>query len=157
MADDTDRINIILADRKNQTDWQRHNENQRAQLANILLAISAALVTLLPKDRPLKHDDWPVPAFLVGIGVFGILAVMKYWERFMLHSRLEMAHREALEKYFENNLHNKSIVDAITKHEKGWHPLFKDRHLMQHWLWEGVFALITLLGIYFLVKVLSVL
>ena len=76
MAEDKDRIEILLSDYKDQNDWQRHNENQRAQLASVLLAISAALVTLIPKDRPLTQDDWPIPAFLIGIGVFGILAVM---------------------------------------------------------------------------------
>jgi hypothetical protein len=155
MAQDTHRISILLEEYKNQNEWQRHNENQRAQLASILLAISAALVTLLPKDKPLTRDDWPIPALLTIIGVFGILAVMKYWERFVYHVRLERAHRKVLDSYFENHLLIKTREDAIEKHNKGWRPLFKDRHLMQHWLWEGVFALITLLGIYFLARVLS--
>ena len=150
MAEDKDRIEILLSDYKDQNDWQRHNENQRAQLASVLLAISAALVTLIPKDRPLTQDDWPIPAFLIGIGVFGILAVMKYWERFVYHVRREDAVRKILDSYFPNNLLIKTRRDVIKEHNKGWRPLFKDRYLMQHWLWEGVFALITLLGVYFL-------
>lgn len=155
MREDKDRIDILLTEYENQNEWQRHNENQRAQLASILLAIFAALVALLPKDKPLTRDDWPAPALLVLIGIFGILAVMKYWERFLYHVRLETAHRNVLNSYFENNLLIRTRDDAIKEHNKGWRPLFKDRHLMQHWLWEGVFALITLLGFYFLARVFS--
>ncbi len=151
MANDRDRIEILLIELKDQNDWQRHNENQRAQLVSILLAISAALVTLIPKDRPLTNNDWPIPAFLIGIGVFGILAVMKYWERFVYHVRREDSLRKELDVYFPNNALTKLRKDTLKEHNKGWFPLFKDRHLMQHWLWEGVFALITLLGSYFLI------
>ena len=156
MAEDTDKIEILLSDYKDQNEWQRHNENQRVQLANVLLAISAALVTLLPKDRALTPNDWPIPAFMIGIGIFGVLAVMKYWERFLYHVRREETLRKALDSYFSDNLLTKTRRDAIKEHNKGWYPLLKDRYLMQHWLWEGVFALITLLGIYFLVKALGV-
>lgn len=155
MAEDKGRIDILLEEYKNQNEWQRHNESQRAQLASILLAISAALVTLLPKDKPLTRNDWPVPALLTIIGIFGILAVMKYWERWVHHARLVTAHRNLLDSYFDNNLLTKTREDTIREHNKGWRPLFKDRHLMQHWLWEGVFALITLLGIYFLARTLA--
>ncbi len=88
MADDKDKIAILLTEWKDQNDWQRHNENQRAPLVSILLAISAALVAWI-KDKPLTHDDWPIAAFLIGLGVFGLLAIMKYWERYVYHVRRE--------------------------------------------------------------------
>lgn len=155
MSDEKDKIAILLAEYKNQSDWQRHNENQRAQLASILLAISAALITIIPKDRTLTPNDWPIPALLIVIGVFGILAVMKYWERFLNHVRYGAVYRKMLEAYFEDNAVGKSRKKAKEEHNRGWRPLFKDRHLMQHWLWEGVFALIALLGVYFLAKSFS--
>ena len=170
MLEDKDRATIIWNEYENQNDWQRHNESQRAQLATVLLAISAAIVTLIPKDRPLQYNDWPVPAFLIGIGVFGVLAVMKYWERFSYHLKLETAYRKVLDSYFatigdhphgkeplsdQPNLFIKTREEAISEHDTGWRPFFKDRHLKQHHLWEGVFALITLLGVYLIARALS--
>ncbi len=151
MKKDKDMIEILMIDYRDQNEWEPHNENQRAQLSSVLLAISAALVTLIPKDRPLTQNDWPIPAFLIGIGIFGILAIMKYWERFLYHIKREDTVRRVLDSYFPGKLLTKTRDDAIMEHDKGWRPLFKDRYLMQHWLWEGVFALITLLGVYFLV------
>jgi hypothetical protein len=152
MADDKDRIAILLAEYSNHTEWQRHNENQRAQLTNILLAISAAIITLIPKDRPLTFNDWPVGALLIGIGVFGFLAVMKYWERFLFHVRRTQAIRTVLDSNFSNNWLINARNEAVKKHNKGWRPLLKDKYFKQHWLWEGVFVSITMIGFYFLGK-----
>ncbi len=154
MADDKDKIAILLTEWKDQNDWQRHNENQRAPLVSILLAISAALVAWI-KDKPLTHDDWPIAAFLIGLGVFGLLAIMKYWERYVYHVRREDSLRKELDIYFPKNLLIKAKKEAVKEHNKGARPLLKDRYLMQHWLWEGVFALITLMGIYFLKRALG--
>jgi hypothetical protein len=50
MLDDKDKMTFLWNEYKDQNDWQRHNESQRAQLSSILLAISAALVAaFLPK------------------------------------------------------------------------------------------------------------
>lgn len=155
MADDKDKITILLTEYNNHGDWQRHNENQRAQLSSILLAISAAIVALIPKDRPLTYNDWPVAAFLIGIGVFGVLAVMKYWERFTYHNQYRRAFRNVLDSYFPDSLLINTRENAIKAHNKKWQPLLEDRGLKQHWLWEGVFTLIALLGFYFLGKALQ--
>jgi hypothetical protein len=116
----------------------------------------------------LTQDDWIIPVFLIVIGLFGILAVMKYWERFMYHVQLERAYRKVLDSYFavnssglkdedrlsaEKNLFLKTREAAIKTHEKGRLPLLKNRRLMQHWLWEVIFGLITLLGIVLLARV----
>jgi hypothetical protein len=159
------KINIIWNEYKEQREWQRHNENQRAQLTSILLSIAAALVAFMPRD--LKRDDWTIPAFLVGIGIFGVLAVMKYWERFVYHAQLVKAYREVIDLYFalddnqlDKNQGQKFLFletreQAIAEHNKCHYPLLKDKYLMEHWLWKGVFMLITLLGIVLLVKALS--
>jgi hypothetical protein len=154
-ADEKDKINIFLAEYRNQSDWQRHNETQRAQLTNTLLVTSAALVAFLPKDRPLTYSDWPIPTFLIILGILGIMVVMKYWERFLFHARIEDAHRIILDSYFPNNLLIKTREDTIKRHNKECQPLFKDKNLKQHWLWIGVFTLIILLGIIFLARAFS--
>ncbi len=168
MLEDSDKATLAWNELRNQQDWERHNESQRAQLSTILLALSAALVALLPKDKPLplKHDDWLIPAFLIFIGVFGFVAVMKYWERFRYHEHLEDAYRKIVDSYFapdgkplndedrissQRNLFLKTREDAIKEHEKGWLPFPKNRHLMQHRLWQIVFLLIAVLGVFLIV------
>lgn len=154
MPDERDRINILLEVYRNQTNWERHNENQRAQLASVLLAISSALITLFPKDRPLTCNDLPIPILLITIGIFGIFAVEKYWERFSFHGNIMHYYHKVLDTYFEDNLLINTYNDAKDKHDEKWKPpIFKDKYLKQHRLWEGVFAVIILLGIFFLIRI----
>lgn len=148
-GEDKERINILLEEYKNQDEWQRHNESQRAQLTTILFTISAALVALLAKDRPLNPDDWPIPTLLVVIGIFGILSVEKYWERFRYHVRLEEAHRVLLDTYFPDNLLINTRKKAVIEHDESRRLLLKDKYVMQHWLWNGIFVLVILAGTLF--------
>lgn len=155
MADDKDKITILLAEYNSHAEWQRHNENQRTQLTNILLAISAAVIALAPKDRPLAFNDWPIGALLIGVGLFGVLAVMKYWERFTYHVRRTEAVRVILDSNFSSNWLITARKSAAKEHNKGWRPLLKDTYFKQHWLWEGVFISIIVIGFYFLGKALQ--
>jgi len=154
------QLEIIINELNVQNEWQRHNENQRAQLTNILLLISAGLVALLPKD--LSKSDWEIPVFLIGIGVFGILAVLKYWERFMYHATIDEAYQKLLEPYFPKNedgeyvsSYLKTRYDSIKRHEANF-ILFKDKYFMQHWLWIGVFSVISIMGGVLFLKVLNI-
>ena len=54
---DQDQITLIWNEYKDQQDWQRHNEGQRANFTNILLILSGALVAFLPNDRALTQND----------------------------------------------------------------------------------------------------
>ena len=94
-----------------------------------------------PRGR--LHVDW----------VAGIRGICN-WERFLFHDHIQDALRSALNVHYPDNSLIETYKNTIKEHNKGWLPLFKDRYLMQHWLWEGVFTLITLLGIYLLTKTL---
>lgn len=180
-----DQITIIWNEYKDLNEWERHNEDQRAHLSNILLVISAALIALLPKDHPISWHDWPTTAILIVIGVFGILAVIKYWERFNYHLRIELAYRTILDSYFplsanqpKANKQQESRLrsalrrvfarkddqskampppprlfisardQAVELHESKTPLLLQDGVFMQHWLWIGIFGIVTGLGIY---------
>lgn len=144
---DKDRIEILLSDYKDQNDWQRHNENQRAQIANVLLVISAALLALF-KDK----QGQSIPVFLIIIGIFGFLTIMKYWERFLYHVQREDELRKALDSYFPDKLLSQTRNIAFEKHNKE-RLLLKDKYLKQHLLWAGIFVLIALLGAVLLVTI----
>jgi hypothetical protein len=94
--DDKHITTLLWNEFKDQNDWQRHNEAQRATLSTILLSISSALLAFYPKD----NGDWTVPTLLIVIGVFGAVAVIKYWERFMYHVHKERVLRQLLDSYY---------------------------------------------------------
>lgn len=167
MADSDNKITILLSHYANQCEWERHNENQRAQLANNLLIVSAAIIAFLPSN--LKPNDWPLPIFLIIIGILGLLSIMKYWERFMYHSRIDEAYYRVLDSYFAANAEQPesetrpSTQDslliairegAIKEHESKCSPFLRDKNFKQHWLWEGVFSVIIILGVVLTVKAL---
>jgi hypothetical protein len=165
---DKDRIAIILKEYENQNDWERHNESQRAQISSFLLAISALIVTFIPRDK-LTINDLPAPILLIMIGIFGILSILKYWERFEYHTDQENAFRNQLDLYFAPDNAQETTVkqgEALTylfietrKEGKDIHEakkgLLQDKLLKQHWLWIAVFIVITLLGLYLTVKALG--
>jgi hypothetical protein len=99
----SDQVNTLLQDYKDQNEWQRHNENQRAQLTNMLLLISAALIAFLAQRGP-TIDDWPMALFLILAGGFGILSVEKYWERFQYHLTRESALRQQIDLSFDQSI-----------------------------------------------------
>ena len=80
----------------------------------------------------------------------------------MYHSTIDEEYLKALDSYFapkndqskeikttptENNLLLEIREKAIREHESKPFPLLKDRYIKQHWLWEGIFVIITLLGV----------
>lgn len=161
------RIELFWNEYINHNEWQRHNENQRASLSNILLIISAAIVTYLSQQLPLSGNLIPLISFLTGIGLLGVVAVLKYWERFKYHVRHEEALREVIDDLLrietcsnQNNSQNQPTLAstrkiAATAHAKGLFPLFRDPFLRQHWIWIGIFVFISVLGFCLLVQCLG--
>jgi hypothetical protein len=155
-----EQITVIWNEYKDEQDWQRHNESQRATLTQILLGIAAALAALFPREP--RAGDWLIPAFLIGIGVFGILVIFKYWERFEYHVVVAREYRKVIDSFFrEDNgqpegkefLFIATLEAAKAAHGEGWLPLLKESYFRQHWLWIGLFAAITLLGVALLQRV----
>ena len=143
---DSEKAKIVWEACKNQGDWQRHYEAQRAQITTVLLAIIAAIVTFIPKDRPLTHEDWPVTFVLALIGLFGIVAIIKYRERANYYTQVEAAYREALDSHFDG-LFEQVQKKAQKQHEATVYPWLRESRLMQHWLWGEIFFLVAVLGI----------
>jgi hypothetical protein len=158
-----EHLTILWNEYKDQRDWQRHNETQRAQLTNLLLVISAALIAF-SRDGGGKSF---VPWFLVGIGCFGLVAVGKYWERFVWHGWQADACCKAMTAYFpkvddskpdsKQNLlilANQSGTDRHIKdrsqpgYSRWWRCLMKDSCLQQHKLWYFLFIFIAFVGLF---------
>jgi len=149
MPDTQEYVSTVWNMFKEECDWQRHNESQRANLTALFLGIATALLAFLPKDRPLYCDDWYIPAFMIVVGFVGALAVWKYWERFEYHGTI----RWHLEKALDDRIAQKPEdrikeirKNAIDEHDERPPKLFKDRLLKQHWIWVGVHVIVLIFG-----------
>lgn len=163
--DPTDKglLTIIWNEYKDQNDWQRHNEVQRASLSTILLGVSAALIAFAQRDSA----NWAIPALVSVIGLFGAVAVAKYWERFMFHTHQERAFRKLLDSYFPpvySTTEEQPARLLISTRESGkaahlaewssrwWTRLFTDVRMMQHYLWIALFCIIAIIGLVLCVR-----
>lgn len=163
---DKELLTILWNMYKEECEWTRHNELQRATLTTILLAITAAFVGLIPKERLLYREDCLLPAFIAATGLFGMLAVSKYWERFCFHREGQRAFRQRIDQYFPEG---EGEMEKLPKYPLDMRPreliktreaatrthnsnrmfaLVKDSYSMQHWLWIGVFLIIFFFGLY---------
>lgn len=139
-----DKLTILWNLYKDECDWQRHNETQRANLTTVFLAVYAALLAFLPKDRPLYREDWLITAFITGLGIVGALAVLKYWERFMYHVRIGEEYRQQLNKLVNNVTSTRK--QGKHKHEASFFPILRDGCFKQHWLWLTIHLGVATLG-----------
>jgi hypothetical protein len=132
-VDQEKRAGLLWSFLKDQFDWMRHNESQRSTLTTIFIAAYGVLVAFLPKDRPLYNQDWASPALMIVLGLVGIVAVFKYWERFSFHIAMSEAFRRELDKCLPGL--DKVWVDGINTHLSDNRIWLKDPKYMQHWLW----------------------
>ncbi len=82
MADEKD---VLLAMYNDECTHRRHHETQRSNVANLLLAISSALIGVMLVDGKLARPDHYLGIFMFLIAIFGILLTAKLYERFDLH------------------------------------------------------------------------
>ena len=156
--------NLIWNEYKDQNDWMRHNESQRATLSTILLGISSGLLTFYPQTG----GGWAIPILLIVIGLLGSLAILKYWERFKFHNQKAIAFSHLLDTYYPggNSINSSGGEHLLTqthqlgeskhlaKWSKGWKLFLTDGRIMQHWLWIVVFLCIAFSGSVLLLEVI---
>jgi hypothetical protein len=142
-----DRATILWNLYKEECDWLRHNETQRGSLTTVLLAVYGGILAFLPKDRPLGHHDWPLPGFMMVLGLVGVLSILKYWERFNFHGHIRRRIRQELDSLVGS-------IEQLREQGKADHNakrfLLNDNRFMQHWLWIGVHTIAGVLGLWLL-------
>ena len=51
--------------------WERHHESQRASITTILVAVAAAIFSVVAHDKAIAKSDLPLTLFLIMQGLFG--------------------------------------------------------------------------------------
>ncbi|MFG2604993.1 hypothetical protein ACGFT2_15830 [Streptomyces sp. NPDC048514] len=83
MADD---VEVLLQMYREQHDQARQLETQRATLSNLIIVIASAALGFTAQHG-LETIMLVVTLPMVGLGVYGVLACLKYHERSVLHHR----------------------------------------------------------------------
>lgn len=126
----------------------RHHETQRSTLSSCLLVVEGgvlAFISNLQKNN--AHVPYTLPSFLIALGIFGILSVLKLYERFRFHNHVADAARAALEvqlgmKPSLTELRNTGTLKHKTKwyyHLVGWTHLYV--------FWIALHGLVIVLGV----------
>jgi hypothetical protein len=116
----------------------------RASVTNIVLIIAGAVLTSIGFSKGITFEDWPLTAFLIFVGLFGAVFVIKHYERYCSHMQRARQYRNRLEQLIagSNILQLKSDADALHKAE------FRR---LANWklskFWVGLHLLVALFGI----------
>jgi hypothetical protein len=141
MADSTD---ILWNFYQEHCAWERHHEEQRASVTNILLVVAAGVLSVITFDG-ISRSDLPLTIFLIMQGLFGALFVAKQYERFARHQRLVGKYRQALNDRFPESQIIALREQADKEHKEKYRILSDEVRL--HQLWVGLHLLIALFGV----------
>ncbi|MGC3864587.1 hypothetical protein ACPSM1_30890 [Micromonospora chersina] len=94
-----DEVDVLVQQWLSRWEQIRHSENQRATMTNMLLVLAAAGLGLISQKR-LEPGLLLVSGALLFLGIFGVLASLKYYERFRVHLREAGAIRKKIDERF---------------------------------------------------------
>jgi hypothetical protein len=136
--------------------WERHHEQQRASVTNLLLAVAAGVLGIVTFDKQLNNTDLPLTIFLIMQGIFGAIFSAKIYECFCMHQNRANHYRKALDFLLPDAKILKIRQDADNENEARFPKLHA---LRLHKFWIGLHLLITLFGavltILILIKLIS--
>lgn len=131
----------------------RHHEMQRSALSNCVLAVEGGVLAFISNlEKNGGHSPWMLPTFLIALGIFGVLTVLKLYERFRFHNHVADAARCALERRVGMEPTLTELRDRATeKHKTKWYYRFVGRaHL--YWFWIALHSLVVVLGVILLIR-----
>jgi len=138
MADIRD---ILIARYKEERNYTRHHENQRATVTNVIIAMAALTLAFLEKSKePLLQ--MAASLFLIGLGVFGAILSRKHYERFRFHNIWAREFDRKLRE-IEPTLHIEEYEVIRNQHYEKF-PWTGEARL--NWLWTGIHLLIVVIG-----------
>lgn len=141
MNNDTD---ILL--RMIELNWTnaRQAEDQRSAITGLVVIIASAIQGGLTQTG-FSQNALPLTLMLIILGVFGMLATAKLYERFQLNVAFAVNIRKRLEE-LNPDIQIKKIVDITENEHLALHPIL-GKKVRLHKLWLTLHALIATLGI----------
>jgi hypothetical protein len=133
---------VLLAFMKEQWTQARQSENQRATLTNFLIVIFIALQGFIVQKQ-FALDTLVLAAVIIVLGIFGVIASAKYYERFRLSTNRVGEIMKHLDKMYPSSQLRMLQDRADVEHKKRYPRLHR---LRLHYIWNVLHAIIALFG-----------
>lgn len=146
-----DKTDFLWGMYQEHTTQGRHHETQRASVTNFIIIVAGATLAFVA-NKGVTKDQWVLAAFLILIGIFGILFSTKQYERFRFHIISASKYKAELETIFGDNLDN-IREKAKEEHGKRFLSIFIKLRLYYFWIFFHV--LIVILGLVLLIMTLK--
>lgn len=147
----TETTEILIHLMEQQLSLAKQSEDQRTNITNIVVLITAAIQGALTQTGFTKNA-LPLTFTLIIIGLFGIIATTKLYERFRYHYEVMRQIRKKLE-----TLHPDTTIEACL--DLAWrehitkYPAIS-RRIRLYVVWSTLHAFIVLLGVIYTIIVL---
>jgi hypothetical protein len=139
----TDVNDVLLRLYEEQRRQARQSEDQRATISNIVLVVASAILGFASQNG-LGLTTLPLAALLIVIGLYGVVASEKLYERFTFHANRSRYLRKQIDKLNPKAGCLKLFSEADKAHGKEYPGLLKIR---LHYIWLSLHIAIALAGI----------
>lgn len=135
---------VLLRLIEGHSEMARHSEDQRATMTNFLVTIAAALVAFVSQQQ-FAPSTRIVSAIIIVIGVFGLLASLKYAQHFHLHYSLIKRFQQRLNEVTPE-VHYADIRAQAINHNQERYPIMR-RRIAVITLWLFLHGAICVIGV----------
>ena len=147
----TETTEILLHMMEQQLLQAKQSEDQRSNLTNIIFLIAATIQGVLTQTGCAKNA-LPLTITLIIIGVFGVVATAKLYERFRYHYEVMRQMRKQLETLHPDTAIRACLDAAWQEHIKKY-PITSTK-VRLHIIWAILHILIIALGIIYTIVIL---
>lgn len=148
MAETTD---FLLAEIQESWAQARQSEDQRAAISNLVVVIASVIHGILTQTGFTK-SALPLTLLLMLLGVYGIIASAKLYERHQFHIRRSQKLRLRLDELHPDAYVRKTLDEANKEHWSKY-PVLSQR-IRLHVVWLALHSLIATLGIIYTIIIL---
>jgi len=138
-----DAADVVLKHWEDGREAGRQSEEQRAKLTNMLLVISAAGLGLL-SQQGLSRSMLIVTIALTVVGLYGVIASEKLYERFHWHDEQAWELSEELETLVPGLDLKQLVARGRNRHREKYKYISRVR---LHWIWTGLHLGIAAAGL----------
>jgi fatty acid desaturase len=128
----------------------RHFQEERRSIANTVLILAGALMAVIGYDQKLDQSDHTLGLFLVLLGSFGVLCMVKCHERINYYQKQRDIYKRRLDAAIAD-APIKTADDEVKSGRKWYWRAYERLYLYYHWIL--MFILIIVFGIYVMARI----
>jgi hypothetical protein len=146
----TEIIKTLIEHEKENNTFIRHYEDVRFKITQINVTLSVLLIGA-SRFGTLQSSKILLSAFIIILGVHGVLVCAKYTERADRHAVISRAYRQALSEFVGN--FDDTTLEEIHQNASERHRSHKNVtgifvNIRARWFWAAVHFAVVILGIF---------